>query len=112
MAVSFVSVFGSKSKGWTSAASTNSRSLLRFAAAVSSARGGAGNDSIFAGAGNDTIYGDAGVDSLDGEAGDDVFYAQDTTFKDSLFGGTGNDKAQRDNSATVVDAINSIEAFI
>lgn len=75
-------------------------------------RGGAGNDTIFAGAGNDTIYGDAGIDSLNGEAGDDVFYAKDTTFKDSLLGGGGNDKAQRDNSATVVDVVNSIEAFI
>jgi Ca2+-binding RTX toxin-like protein len=73
-------------------------------------RGGSGMDLIRGGAGNDTLYGDAGVDQLYGEDGDDVFYAKDTSYKDSIFGGNGTDKAQRDNTSTLVDVLNSVES--
>jgi len=48
---------------------------------------------------------------LDGQAGNDILYARDGLI-DTLFGGGGFDRARRDNSSSVKDLVNGVEAFI
>jgi hypothetical protein len=44
-----------------------------------------------------------------GEGGNDTFYARDGR-TDTLGGGSGSDRAQRDNTAPIIDVLISVES--
>ncbi|MDZ4780568.1 MAG: hypothetical protein SGJ19_09980 [Planctomycetia bacterium] len=73
--------------------------------------GGSGADRLFGGSGNDTINGGGGRDLLDGQTGNDILYAKDGLI-DTLVGGSGFDRARRDNTSTVRDLVDGVEAFV
>jgi len=54
---------------------------------------------------------ESGNDTLNGNSGNDLLLAKDNLI-DTLLGGAGFDRARRDNTSTVRDLVDGVEAFV